>query len=255
MVTAAEATTRWRDAALRVQQQVLSREEVGVVLDGVAAAARDLVDGDVATLAAPHVAGQSLSLVGASGYRADDLRHAVYPIAESLSGEVMTTGTGLRVADASQACNAYQPVCELGDMGPTLIVPLEGNGTPFGSLLVARRRGSTPFDDDALTQLELFAGQVAVAVEVCRARRELERLASLEQTERVGRELHDTVVQRLFASGMTLEALAARWPAEVAAHVRPVLDQLDGIVREIRATVLDPAPAPRAVDPPRVAQG
>ncbi len=247
MRTATEATTRWRDAALRVQSQVLSGEQVELVLDGVAAAARDLVDGDVATLAAPHLPGQSLTLIGAAGYRAEDLRHAVYPISESLSGEVMTTRAGMRVADASTACNAYQPVCELGDMGPTLIVPLERDAVPFGSLLVARRRGSEPFDDDALRELMLFAGQVAVAIEVCRARRELERLASLEQTERVGRELHDTVVQRLFATGLTLEALATRWPAEVAAHVRPVLDQLDAIVRDIRATVLEPTPEQKRV--------
>lgn len=241
-MTPTRKATRWRDAALRVQSQVLSGERGDVVLDGVAAAARDLVDGDVATLAVPHVPGQSLILVASAGYRADDLRRAVYPVDESLSGLVMSRRAGLRVPDATQAKNAYQPICELGDMGPTLIVPLERDDGPFGTLLVARRTGSEPFDDDALEELHLFAGQVAVAIEVCRSREALERMAHLERTEQVGRELHDTVVQRLFATGITLEALATRWPEEVATHVRPVLDQLDGIVRDIRATVLEPAP-------------
>jgi two-component system, NarL family, sensor histidine kinase DevS len=233
---------RWRAAAMRVQAAILSGADVDTVLDTVAETARTLVDGDVATLGAPRVPGQSLILRAASGYRADDLRGAIFPVEESLSGLVLQTRDVLHVTDATRNANAYQPICELGDMGPTLMVPLERGSEPFGTLLVARRVGQADFDASDLELLRLFAGHVAVAVEFCRGQEELLRLAELEETERVGRDLHDTVVQRLFATGLALQGMTARLPSDAAAHLHSVLEQLDEIVHDIRSTVLDPGP-------------
>jgi signal transduction histidine kinase len=84
---------------------------------------------------------------------------------------------------------------------------------------------------------------VAVAVEYCRAQEGLKRLAELEEIERVGRELHDTVIQRLFATGLSLQSLASRLPSGTVRDLHEVMRQLDGIVRDIRTTVLDPAPS------------
>jgi signal transduction histidine kinase len=137
-------------------------------------------------------------------------------------------------------------------MGPTLLVPLEREEGPFGTLLVARRRGRKDFTADDLALLRGFAGQVAVAIEYCRGQEGLQRLAALEEAERIGRELHDTVVQRLFATGLTLQTLTGRLPDDTVHDLHDVLGQLDGIVRDIRDTVLDPAPG-RAHPIPRTA--
>ena len=236
------APTSWQGAALGVQSAILSGVDPDTALEAVAEAARKLLDGDVATLGVPRVPGQSLTLQATAGYRADDLRGAVFPVEESLSGLVMTTRAGLHLHDATDHANAYQPICELGDMGPTLLVPLERGAEPFGTLLVARRRGRPDFLASELDLLHSFAGQVAVAVEYCRAQEGLQRLAVLEETERVGRELHDTVIQRLFATGLSLQSLASRLPSDTVRDLHEVIGQLDGIVREIRTTVLDPSP-------------
>jgi signal transduction histidine kinase len=237
---ATSSSLRWRDAALQVQEAILSGAEAGVVLDLVAGSARMLVDGDVATLAVPHTPGQSLILRGADGYRADDLRGAVFPIEESLSGQVMLSRTPLHVTDATADANAYQPICELGDLGSSLFLPLSRGLEPFGSLLVARRHGRPDFEEEDLELLRLFAGHVAVAVEFCRGQEELRRLAHVEESERIGRELHDTVIQRLFAVGLQLQDAASRVPPDAFEQLATVMDQLDGIVRDIRATVLTP---------------
>jgi signal transduction histidine kinase len=237
---ASSSELRWRDAALQVQDAILSGAEVDVVLDLVAGTARRLVDGDVATLAVPHIPGQSLIVRAADGYRAEDLRGAIFPIEESLSGQTMLSRTSLHVSDATANANAYQPICELGDLGGSLFLPLSRGLEPFGTLLVARRHGRADFADEDLELLRLFTGHVAVAVEFCRGQEELHRLAHIEESERIGRELHDTVIQRLFAVGLQLQDAASRMPPDAFEQLATVMDQLDGIVRDIRTTVLTP---------------
>ena len=231
---------RWRDAVLEVQAAILSGTDGDALLHAVADAARRLAESDVATVAVPHVEGASLVLRAAVGYRADELRGSVFPIEESLSGQVLQTGRPLHLADVTSNVNAYQPICELGDFGPTLLLPLTCGTRHDGTLLVARRQGEPPFTTQEFELLCLFTGHVSVAVEFCRSQEELQRLARVEASERVGRELHDTVVQRLFGIGMQLQALSSRSDEEADRRLQPVLDELDETVREIRATVLEP---------------
>ena len=231
---------QWRNAVLEVQSAILSGMDVDTVLNAVAELARGLGKADVATVASPQVPGTSLVLRAAAGYRADDLRGAIFPLEESLSGVVLRTAVAMRVQDAASHDNAYQPICELGDMGPALLLPLERGAAPFGTLLVARRRGQPDFDDEEFELLKLFASQVSVAVEFCRSQEQLQRLATVEESERVSRDLHDTVIQRLFAIGLRLQALSAKERGAVSDPLQSVLDDLDETVREIRTTVLDP---------------
>jgi GAF domain-containing protein len=233
---------RWRDAVLEVQAAILSGTEVEAVLHTVAEVARRLVDADVATVAVPRVEGTSLVLRAAAGYRADDLRGAVFPVDESLSGAVLRTGRALHLQDAARHDDAYQPICELGDLGPSVLLPLERGPETFGTLLVARRHGRDDFGEEDLELLRLFALHVSVAVEFCRGQEQLQRLASVQESERVSRELHDTVLQRLFAIGLRLQALSADERGAVGAKLQTVLDELDGTVREIRSTVLEAGP-------------
>jgi signal transduction histidine kinase len=236
----ASEMARWRDAVLEVQAVLLSGTDGDVLLHAVADAARRLAAADVATVAVPRVEGVSLVLRAAVGYRADDLRGSVFPMEESLSGQVLKLGQALHLADVTAHANAYQPVCELGDLGPTLLLPLTCGARNYGTLLVSRRRGEAPFTDQEFELLCLFAGHVSVAVEFCRSQEELQRLARVEDSERVGRELHDTVLQRLFGIGMQLQALSSRSDERAGQSLQPVLDELDETVREIRAKVLEP---------------
>jgi signal transduction histidine kinase len=110
---------------------------------------------------------------------------------------------------------------------------------PFATLLVSRRHGRADLTEEELDLLRLFAAHVSVAVEFCRNQEELQRLATIEENERVGRELHDTVLQRLFAIGLHLQALSRDEQRRVDGPLQLVLDELDQTVREIRSTVLE----------------
>lgn len=175
------------------------------------------------------------------GYRADDLEGSVFPVEESLSGLVLRTRRGLRLPDATASRNAYQPICELGDMGPTLIAPLVARDRPFGTLLVARHRGAEEFTESDLAVLQDFSDHAALAIEFGDAYDQLARLAVVEEQERIARELHDTVLQHLFAIGIELQTVAERCDDGPARHIHELAHQLNGLIGQIRARVLDVA--------------
>jgi signal transduction histidine kinase len=234
-----QARQRWQSAAFRATEAMLAGGDTHELLQRVAATASELVDGDVATLGVPHDPGRSLTLQVAVGYRAEDLQGAVFPVSESLSGAVISSLEPLLLRDATSARNAYQPICELGDMGPTLVVPLMTGDGAFGTLLVARRRGRPQYQDDDLRLLHVFADHVALAIEFSRSRAENERLAVLEERERIARDLHDAVIQRLFAAGLRLESLAAGWDEPTSTELQAIVNSLDETLRDIRSTIFD----------------
>jgi len=233
--------TRWRDVTRSVVAAMLTGAPPDDFLRAVAKGAADLVDGDVATIGVPFVPGQSLRLRIAVGYRADDLEGTVFPVAESLSGLVLRTREGLRLADATAHRNAYQPICELGDMGPTVIAPLVAQDNPFGTLLVARGRGAPEFTESDLAMLQAFSDHAALAIEYGDAGDELTRLAVVEEQERIARELHDTVLQNLFAIGLELQTLAGRCEGSAGGRLDDIAHQLNDLIGQIRTTVLDTA--------------
>jgi signal transduction histidine kinase len=118
--------------------------------------------------------------------------------------------------------------------GPALVAPLRSS--PQGVLIVS---GPSSTDDAAL--LSTFAGQAALALERARAQEERELLAVLEDRERIARDLHDVVIQRLFATGMQLQGAVA--PAgmrpEVVKRINAAVDDLDATIRDIRRSIFE----------------
>jgi signal transduction histidine kinase len=105
-------------------------------------------------------------------------------------------------------------------------------------LAVTRSADAGRLRSDDLAQLEQFARQASLAIEFGRARAEVSRLQLLEDRERIGRDLHDTVIQQLFASGLELQGLARRTDdPTVTARLDGVVDELDGVIRQIRSTI------------------
>jgi signal transduction histidine kinase len=103
---------------------------------------------------------------------------------------------------------------------------------------VGRRGDAVRFTEADQTTLELFAGQVSVALELASRRTDAERLSVYAERDRIGRDLHDLVIQRLFATGMALEAVASQaGDAVQAQRIHAAVDALDETVREIRSTI------------------
>lgn len=246
-----ELRARGRAATDDVVAALLAGEDTDHVLQVVARGAMSLVDAELATVAVPWVVGQSLRLRVALGHRGEDLQGAVFPLEESLSGLVLRTRRGIEVLDATACGDAYQPVCELGDMGPVLLVPLVARGDAFGTLLAGRRRGGTPFTGEELEALASYADHAALAVEFGRAHEELARLAVIEERERIERELHDTVIQHLFAIGLDLQAAAPSCTPEAAVRIEDAVSRINDIMQVVRSTVLEQPLGASATSPTR----
>jgi signal transduction histidine kinase len=124
--------------------------------------------------------------------------------------------------------------------GTALLVPLAASGISYGALVVAYAAGGSDLADLDMTVVETFAGQAALALERARAQEEREMLAVLGDRERIARDLHDVVIQRLFASGMQLQTaaqLAIR--PEVRTRLDAVVDDLDTTIRDIRGAIFE----------------
>jgi hypothetical protein len=123
----------------------------------------------------------------------------------------------------------------LSQIGPAVLFPL-GNGR--GVLFLGREHGSAPFPDADSAFPAAFAAQAGIALELAASRGEAERLSVYEDRDRIARDLHDLVIQRLYATGMSLEGtmpLISR--PEVSSRISNAVDSMDETIKEIRAAI------------------
>ena len=232
-----QATTRerWLTAVRDVTHAILAQTDLDQVLRLAAERARHLAGADLASIVVPYgTEGTSLLVRTAVGENAEALEGHVYPREGSISSEVITNGQPVAV-DVSDDDRGPQPMSSLGRMGPALFLPIGSRGSAFGTLCVARGREGRPFPGSVLGSLEAFAGQVAVAIEYDQALRELRRLAIMEDRERIAKELHDGVIQSLFAVGMGLQATATMsGDPELEERIESGVNELDRVIRDLR---------------------
>ncbi|MCW2888421.1 MAG: sensor signal transduction histidine kinase [Streptosporangiaceae bacterium] len=228
---------RWLQASAEISTALLSGTSPEDVVGLVARRAREICDADLATVALVRPGTRELRLSAADGAHAGALRGLCLSIDDAASASVYRTGTPLLLEDGREAAsNAGIP----GDVpvGPTLIVSLGHGGTARGVLAVVNEPGRPVFDDATLGLLEPFAAQAAVALELAERRADTERLALLEDRDRIAKDLHDTVIQRLFATAMTLmSAVEVTDKPDVARRIQRSVDDLDATIRQIRSTI------------------
>ena len=233
-----EATERTRtqgriEGLLEISQGILRGDPAGEVLALTARRARQLIGADFATIAIPTADRRELVIEVADGVAEDQLRGRRMDVQQSLAGAVFLSGESLVVEDAAADPRSAQDNVRAVGYGACIVVPLSVAESAFGALMVANLRNRGVFGEGDLRVVELFANQAAVALEYSRVRDELRRLAVVEDRERIGRELHDGVIQSLFAVGMNLQASAA------IAGPGDVQDRLDGAVTELDRAILD----------------
>jgi signal transduction histidine kinase len=123
-------------------------------------------------------------------------------------------------------------------LGPAVLFPLGTPGNVRGVLTVARRQGGPQLREGATSVVAAFAAQAAVALELAASRADAEQLSVLEDRDRIARDLHDLVIQRLYATGMSLEGtMPLTTRREVADRIRSAVDAMDDTIRDIRATI------------------
>ncbi|MEV5815556.1 GAF domain-containing sensor histidine kinase [Streptomyces mutabilis] len=227
---------RWIEGAAAVTNALLTEESAGDALTTVAERARLLADATAGVILQPTAEGGMEIVTASTPEDPDGIVGATIapgsPVLEQLLG-----GEPVFVTDS--ATDPRMTTHVRHRFGPSMMLPLRANGRLIGTLALPRRRGDRPYTAVEGLLATQFASQAALALVLADARRGRERLAVYEDRDRIARDLHDLVVQRLFATGMMLESTQRRPGAD---GVRDVLDravdELRSTVREVRTTIL-----------------
>ena len=230
---------RWLRASSEVTTRLLSGIEPADVFPALTTQALDLSGADLAVVALPDSQGSRLIIEYADGDGAEATRGLVLPTSGSLSGRVLETGQPETAADFAADERASSVArAAMSHIGPAVLFPLGVPGNVRGVFTIGRRRGGSPFPQAAVEVAASFARQAGIALELADSRRDAEQLRVFEDRDRIARDLHDQVIQRLYAAGMSLQGAAPMTadPA-VSKRIHYVVDDLDQAIADIRTAI------------------
>ncbi|MFI9360037.1 GAF domain-containing protein [Kitasatospora sp. NPDC053057] len=229
---------RWIAGAAAVTTALLSTEQAEGALTVAAEQVRELADAALGMILLPTApVGEGdcqMRVAHASGEAAEFVRGELLP-KDSFAARLLE-GDSVYLDDMSGDPTVVMRLAR--SFGPSMAVPMVARGRVLGGLCVWRPRGALPFTDSEKQLAETFASQAALALRLAEGQRDQQRLAVFQDRDRIARDLHDLVIQRLFATGMMLESAARRAVVpEVKAGIGNAVDELDATIQEVRTTI------------------
>jgi signal transduction histidine kinase len=229
---------QWLAASSEVTRQLLAGAAVDEVLSFVTEQTQQMTAADLVVLALPDPGRQHLTISHAAGQHAKAALGLKLPIETSISGKVLADGQPVTVDDFRHDPRASQAARETLELGPAILLPLGNTGDVRGVLTVGRAAGATPLPRAAGQLAMTFAAQAGIVLELAERRQDAERLLIYEDRDRIARDLHDQVIQRLYASGMKLQGTLPLITRPLAGErVNSVVDDLDQTITDIRAVI------------------
>jgi signal transduction histidine kinase len=227
---------RWLEATTEITNLLTGRIDRTRALALVAERARTVAAADLAMVLLFDVEQNDLRVeVSAPAHAALD--HSRVPMSGRIFESVITTGEHVVVSRLDELIKWPAPM----PGGPALLAPLSMADQVEGILVVALPVDSHGFDELAdVNMITTFAAQAALTLERARAQEEREQLMVLEDRERIARDLHDVVIQRLFATGLGLQSMSRLIVREeVRERVSQAVDDLDATIRDIRTAIFE----------------
>jgi signal transduction histidine kinase len=230
----------WLAATAEVIGQLSRADEETDPLQTVADRAREVARADAAWIVSGRDS-SDLAIRVVSGPPADPEQLSRVRLERSLARHVIEKGEPTAVESLGDDPRAIDFAGEFGwpRLGPAIVVPLKDAAGLQGALALAWTPDHADEYHTLDTQLAAsFAEQAALALQVARSREDQQRLAVFEDRDRIGRDLHDLVIQRLFAVGLGLQG-AARLSdrPEVGARLEQAVDDLDATIKDIRRSI------------------
>ncbi|MFC3454941.1 sensor histidine kinase [Amycolatopsis speibonae] len=230
---------RWLEAVAKVNGELLGGASVIDTLGLIVRSVRELAAADevMILLAEEGAKGtRPLTVTAISGERHGALQGKSISGEHPLLDEVFAGGQSCLIADLGTVfTSADSPLA-----GPGVVAPLTSTAGVGGVLVASREKGTQQFKADQLPMLSSFGDQAAVALEFAEKQRNQRLLDVLADRDRIAQDLHDHVIQRLFATGMSLQSVLPRVPDDFARNrVTQAVEQLDRTVREIRTSIFD----------------
>ena len=244
------ARARWQRAVTEIDTAVLAGASASEVLAAVGSRARTLTGADVALVALGTATGLTVETVSVRDSDPDgsvDIGRTTRDAAWSWTGAIIPPGSRLHVAfddglvitDRSLELPFPTYAAQPAAFESVVALPLRTSERVLGVLVLLWESSPRVMSDESLELAEAFATQAAVTLVLAEARREHERLAVYEDRDRIARDLHDLVIQRLFATGMLLQGVmrVEGIPEKSRDRIERAIDELDITVKEIRQTI------------------
>jgi len=229
---------RWLTASAEVTRSLLSGADVSDALALITTRALEMSGADLVALALPTADRSQLRYEHAAGEGAAQALGLTMQVGASASGQVLLSGEIMGLDDFSHDQRVAEVARKHMNLGPAILVPLGEAGNVRGVLTAGRRPGAMPLAPAAAEMLVTFAIQAGIALELAEHRRQAERVAVFEDRDRIARDLHDLVIQRLYATGMSLQgSVGLIGSPDVAQRVSVAVDALDETIREIRSSI------------------
>ncbi|MGQ0632765.1 MAG: GAF domain-containing protein [Sporichthyaceae bacterium] len=234
---AAQRRQRWLESSVQITRDLIS-PSAGDPLIRIAEGARAIADADIATVVLPGTSAGELRIEVAAGARAQALSGVVFPMQGTLAEAVFAKRIPILLADAGASGSYTVHLRSALDVGPVMAAPLLGADGIRGVLTLGRLSGRAIFDAEDLNLATSFANHAALALELVDARTDHQRMELLEDRDRIARDLHDHVIARLFAAGMSLQAVAVGLDGdERGRRVAEVVEDLDATMSAIRTSI------------------
>ncbi len=227
----------WLETTSELTRGLLSGQDTDDVLAEFAQRLRTYAASDLAVIALPSADTGELLVVAADGKGAQRVRGMVVDVEKTLVGAVFKSAQAQVLVDLDSYPQAGRLLPEIR-FGPVLAVPLGTAGQVRGVLALYRLVGGAPFDATVVGLTADLAVQGAVVLELAERRRDSELLSLYADRDRIGRDLHDLAIQRLFATSMSLQgAYKITQKPAVARRIAQAVADLDDTIKVIRSTI------------------
>lgn len=230
-------------ASTEIATAALSGEDPEAVLRLVVRHAAELADADLG-LVMTRADDGSLTVEAAHGDPGPTFVNPIGLVLSARSSAARTARSGVAiVVDDVAADPRTAPFVprELRNFGPFAAAPFGTTQRRLGALTVYRHRGARPFNEPAVEVLTAFAAQAGLVLVLAEGATARARLTLYQERERIARDLHDVLVQRLYAAGMQLDLLARRPTRKLARkdaqRLADAIDQLDASIADVRDVV------------------
>jgi two-component system, NarL family, sensor histidine kinase DevS len=232
---------RWQAATSEIRAELLSGTDTTDVLGLIAGRARELTSADYTFVAQPEDSatpvGEVTGLVVTvcSGIDSDALVGREIPVDGSTCGAVFRA-----LEPRLTSSLTYDLAAGLDEeFGPALVLPLRA-GSVSGVLVSLRKPGDVPFSPEQVPLASSFADQAALALQMYDDQLRMHRLELLADRNRIARDLHDHVIQRLFAHGLTLQSTHMRAQSpEIQQRLADMMEDVQNIIGDIRTAIFD----------------
>ncbi|PBC39085.1 histidine kinase [Rhodococcus sp. ACS1] len=227
---------QWQQATSEIRGELLAAIDPSEVLDLIARRARHLAGADHVLIARPDDLDQAsadVTTLTVTAYAGTDpsVPGMRIGVDDTATGRVYRTGTLAQVPEIS----------DTGPHGPALLLPLRVSADSVtGVLALVRNRGREPFDDRQLPLAAAFADQAALALKLADDQRQLAAVSLIAERDRIARDLHDHVIQRLFAHGLHLQSAHGRSRVpEARQRLSEMIDDVQDIITDVRTAIFD----------------